>query len=125
MLLVVLHVTLPQAPVPYVHALGSPPHAPPQSPSVVHAGRPPRGAPDGTVEQVPARGVDRLQDWHCPSHLELQQTLSVQNPFVHSASAAQLRPSGFAVRHTPTLQKLPRHWASAAQLEPQTVPLQA
>jgi hypothetical protein len=97
MLVVVLHVTLPHAPVPYVQAFGSPPHEPPHTPSVVHAGRPPVGAPDGTVEQVPAKATDRLQDWHCPLHRALQQTLSVQNPLVHSASALQLRPSGFVV----------------------------
>jgi hypothetical protein len=125
MLVVVLQVTLPHTPVPYVHAFGSPPHAPPQTPSVVHGARPPVGGPDGTVEQVPAKVGDRLHDWHWPSQRALQQTPSAQNPLVHSASAAQVRPSGFVVRQTPVLQKPPRHCASAAQLAPHTVPLHA
>jgi hypothetical protein len=104
MLVVVLHVTFPHEPVPYVQAFGNPPHSPPQTPSVVHAGRPPRGAPEVTVEQVPAKGTDRLQDWHCPPHRALQHTLSVQNPLVHSESDMQPAPSGFVARQTAALQ---------------------
>ena len=66
---------------------------PPQAePSEVHWERLPRGCcPAGTVEQVP-RDPARLQAWHCPVQVELQQTPSTQVPEAHWSEAEQATP---------------------------------
>jgi hypothetical protein len=90
-------------------AVFTPSQLPPQIvPSLVHAGRPPTGAP-ATAEHVPARPI-KLHAAHCPPHAALQHTPSVQKPDTHWFAAPHGAPgtsfgTHFAAPHqSPAMQ---------------------
>jgi hypothetical protein len=76
-----------------------PPH---DEPSVVHAVRPPCGAP-ATATQVPTL-PETSQAWHWPPQALLQQTPSTQFPLPHWLAALHTVPFDFFATHTPALQ---------------------
>jgi hypothetical protein len=65
-----------------------PPHA---DPSEAQDAREPCGAPDRTVEQVPALPATSHAS-HWPAQARLQQTPSTQAPVAHSLSPPQVLP---------------------------------
>jgi hypothetical protein len=87
-------------------AVEVPSQVPPQlEPSVVQAGRAPRGAPLTATHWPSWPGSP--QDWHWPSQALWQQKPSAQTPLWHWPASPQLWPVASWAVHTPPEQNWP------------------